>query len=58
MDFQDFIKHYEVLLWESDGVAFCKLEPDLINREARTPVLTVLHAILFILDVELETDLL
>ena len=47
MDFQDFIKHYEVLLWESEGVAFWKLEPDLINREERKPVITGLHAILF-----------
>ena len=57
MDFQDFIKHYEVLLWESEGVAFWKLEPDLINREERKPVITGLHAILFIIDGELETDI-
>lgn len=57
MDFQDFIKHYEVLLCESEGVAFGKLEPDLINREERKPVITGLHAILFIIDGELETDI-
>lgn len=57
MDFQDFIKHYEVLLCESEGVAFWKLEPDLINREERKPVITGLHAILFIIDGGLETDI-
>lgn len=57
MNFQDFIKHYEVLLWEKEGVALWKLDPELVNRDEQTPVVTDLHAILFVIDGELEVSI-
>lgn len=56
MNFQDFIKHYEILLWE-DGVAFWRINPELINRKEYKPAIIGFHIILFVMGGELEVDI-
>lgn len=53
MDFQDFIKYYEVLLWD-EGVALWKIDPELINEKELKPAITGFHVILFVMSGELE----
>ena len=57
MNFQEFIRFYEVLLWGDEGVALWKIDPVLINRNRSQPVLTGFHSILFVIDGELEVDI-
>ncbi len=57
MNFQDFIRHYDVLLHQEEGVALWKLEPDFINRKELKPVITGFHIILFVIDGELVADI-